>query len=739
MNFTNLLGRAALNLESHYVISGEFPLPDFRISFMGPKKKKLRFPYALSSNQTAIESICSHASITVLGQKGETIIDENVRRSKEILPDKISFQDGINLLHHKNCDDILELVRQALVPDCNKVVAELEKMDIYREKCHLKSHYDPPRGDGYFGKLVLVLPSLHVGGELEVEKPGDSKQSFTTAFSKTMIPGGEFSREKNAFDLLNKSKKRTCLSSVTATLAQAQAQEQLKSVVPKGIIQWVAFFGDCKHQVQTIQFGTRFSLSYWLRRTDSATATVPLPLSSKDEIILLQRAQNFQKILINALRDKNFCFQGVELGFACIHLYEDQELPNSHLGGKTSTVAQALNLKGADALVCFAAAQLGLSVTVIQLERTDCASKWSMKKIPDAALIKKLRRMGYWKDAGSRARLTDAKDVYNDLSRARDPIRDVEWCVTLPGLASDDILHPLEPTTKPLMARTSKDIVYNTNSYHGDYTSTTKFYTHAAILLHIPAFEERLNLKICSAANDSTRLQTNDSQVHFEGLKSAIQSHTEKVLSFQHMAPGKQDISSISTGDFHCDEDSEDDSEDLDFYETMSDYGDYSEEGSSDEEDDGSLLSMHYSSWPFIYNKYDSYSYDDEDDEDRSDFYDEMDTDDDSIDINDEMDCYDDDSSDCYDEMDDEEKESDIFYDEMDDVEDGYESSNSLGIANYHSTRIAHLQSTDYHSMTVVELKSECRSAGLKVGGKKAELISRLQENSTKRVVRRLF
>jgi len=134
MNFTNLLGRAALNLESHYVISGEFPLPDFRISLTGPKKKKLRFPCALSSNQTAIESICSHASITVLGQKGETIIDENGRRSKEILPDKIIFQDGINLLHHKNCDDILELVRQALVPYCNKVVAELEKMDIYREK-----------------------------------------------------------------------------------------------------------------------------------------------------------------------------------------------------------------------------------------------------------------------------------------------------------------------------------------------------------------------------------------------------------------------------------------------------------------------------------------------------------------------------------------------------------------------------------------------------------------------------
>jgi hypothetical protein len=105
-----------------------------KISFTGTKEKKLHFPCALSSNQTAIKSICSHASITVLGQKGETIIDENGRRSKEILPDKIIFQDGINLLHHKNCDDILELVRQALVPYCNKVVAELEKMDIYREK-----------------------------------------------------------------------------------------------------------------------------------------------------------------------------------------------------------------------------------------------------------------------------------------------------------------------------------------------------------------------------------------------------------------------------------------------------------------------------------------------------------------------------------------------------------------------------------------------------------------------------
>jgi hypothetical protein len=36
----------------------------------------------------------------------------------------------------------------------------------------------------------------------------------------------------------------------------------------------------------------------------------------------------------------------------------------------------------------------------------------------------------------------------------------------------------------------------------------------------------------------------------------------------------------------------------------------------------------------------------------------------------------------------------------------------------------------DYYSMTIPQLKSECRSAGLKVGGTKAELISRLQANS---------
>jgi hypothetical protein len=37
---------------------------------------------------------------------------------------------------------------------------------------------------------------------------------------------------------------------------------------------------------------------------------------------------------------------------------------------------------------------------------------------------------------------------------------------------------------------------------------------------------------------------------------------------------------------------------------------------------------------------------------------------------------------------------------------------------------------TDYSSMTVAELKDILRSKGLKVGGKKSELIERLEESS---------
>ena len=658
MNFTNALGRAALNLESHYVISGEFTLPEIRISFSDPRKKELCLPCALNSNQEAIGSIYNHASTSGFGHKGETIIDESIRRAKEIRPGEIKFQDGLNLLHHKNCDDILEQVRQALVPDCDKVTAELDKMNIYTEGCHFKSHYDTPRGDGFFGTLVLVLPSLHVGGEIKIEKPGSSNQSFTTDFSELLIPQRFWSEEKKAHQVLNKSKQRTSWSNMDPT--PAQAQEKLKSVMPRGIIQWVAFFGDCKHQVQSVHFGTRFSLSYLLRRVDNSVS-VPAPLLSKDENILLQRAKNFQKILISALKEEDFCFRGAELGFACIHLYEDRELPNVDEQLKPDTSAQTLNLKGADALVCIAAAQLGLKVTVIRLVTEYCAGeRWSVRKIPDVALIKKFGRMGYWQDARCRARLIDAEDVEKDLGGAGHPIDNVEWCVRLPGLKSFCAPPPQDPAVQPLMARYVNDIVYSATGYYGNEASRTDFYTHAAILIDIPSWDDRLSMKICSTTDDCNSPKEIISQEHLKGLKTATESQDDEVLSFQCKLSRKQDVAPISApvGDFHSSDNDDVEDEDSEVYcSGHLVYDDDDDEMEEDDEcDDGSLLLRNYNAWFFGYNDYDSDTYFDEDDDE--------------------------------------------------------------------------LLTVDYHSMTVAQLKSECRSAGLKVGGRKAELILRLQENN---------
>ena len=124
-------------------------------------------------------------------------MDESIRKAKELKASEFDIE-GFDV----NDGSLLEAIRAALVPDAHGITAELDKLNFYSSGCHFASHYDTPRGEGFFGTLIVVLPVLHVGGELTITRPGTSNTSVSTAIGRKLVPGHRFDRANVAYDSL---------------------------------------------------------------------------------------------------------------------------------------------------------------------------------------------------------------------------------------------------------------------------------------------------------------------------------------------------------------------------------------------------------------------------------------------------------------------------------------------------------------------------------------------------------
>lgn len=54
-------------------------------------------------------------------------------------------------------------------------------------------------------------------------------------------------------------------------------KRKFEGKTPRPILQWAAFFGNCKHEINPVKFGVRLSLSYSLYRVDKPCVPSPPP------------------------------------------------------------------------------------------------------------------------------------------------------------------------------------------------------------------------------------------------------------------------------------------------------------------------------------------------------------------------------------------------------------------------------------------------------------------------------
>ena len=122
-----------------------------------------------------ITKLCHQAPF---GKGSETVVDTSVRNTRELNTDQFQIRNPAWKSHF---DRLLAKVIEQLwvMGGTTHVRAEPYKLLLYEEGAFFKKHRDSEKANGMFATLVIALPSMHEGGNLEVAF-GDSKKTFST-------------------------------------------------------------------------------------------------------------------------------------------------------------------------------------------------------------------------------------------------------------------------------------------------------------------------------------------------------------------------------------------------------------------------------------------------------------------------------------------------------------------------------------------------------------------------------
>lgn len=140
------------------------------------------------------------------GQRERTVLDTRVRHTGEIASSRVALRWAANALAALNAQ-----AAQAL--GLAQVQARLHSVLVYGPGQFFKPHQDTEKHPGMVASLVLVWPSAHLGGALQVWQ-GDTVQQFESQH------------------------------------LQAQA------------LPWYAFYADCRHEVKPVKEGWRVVITF---------------------------------------------------------------------------------------------------------------------------------------------------------------------------------------------------------------------------------------------------------------------------------------------------------------------------------------------------------------------------------------------------------------------------------------------------------------------------------------------
>lgn len=203
---------------------------------------KLQFPLDHSDDATVhnLQQLLDDMQPATFGFQGQDVLDESYRKASKLDPAR--FACTFNPHELGIIDDVSRILLPGFLDQAeskNKafceprlertgaIRAELYKLNIYAGPSgRFKAHVDTPRSAEQIGSLVVCLPSIHEGGQLEVRHEGQTV-NFDWGMPETARPE----------------------------------------------IQWAAFYSDCEHEVLEVTSGHRITLTYNLYATSSTGTT----------------------------------------------------------------------------------------------------------------------------------------------------------------------------------------------------------------------------------------------------------------------------------------------------------------------------------------------------------------------------------------------------------------------------------------------------------------------------------
>ncbi len=165
-------------------------------------------PIRLPVTPAQARRLCEVARPARYGMREQTLLDATVRDTWEVPRERVTVDER---QWRETLLPMLDILRAelGLAPDCG-LSAELHSMLVYEPGQFFARHQDSEKADGMIGTLVVTLPSTFTGGELVIEQQG------------------------------------------TKVTDRGSPQE----------LSFVAFYGDCEHEVLPVTDGFRITLTY---------------------------------------------------------------------------------------------------------------------------------------------------------------------------------------------------------------------------------------------------------------------------------------------------------------------------------------------------------------------------------------------------------------------------------------------------------------------------------------------
>jgi hypothetical protein len=199
----------------------------------GLDAKGVTFPLSSSNSINLLLEACKQASF---GRGGEEVLDPSYRRALVLHASSFAIApvDPWGL-------GILSKIRQTLLSTTDlgedeskgtkgrRIVARLDKLNVYSAGDFFKSHVDTPQSNQMFGTLLINLPVAHEGGELVVYAPYSNNPDRDSNDSVAQSPDAELKQR----------------DSYTTTWGA------------EDVLSWIAFFSDCPHEVLPVKSGNR--------------------------------------------------------------------------------------------------------------------------------------------------------------------------------------------------------------------------------------------------------------------------------------------------------------------------------------------------------------------------------------------------------------------------------------------------------------------------------------------------